>query len=322
MSLFRLVAKIGIDASEFNAGLKKAESGVSASMATIGARVASAFSVAAIGAFIAKVANAAGEVGDLADQLGITTQEVQALQRAADHSGISFDKYAAALGKIRKLKADFANGDTGAAKTFASTGLNPNDSELSILQQIGGLSDAKAFEILDAKSAKLKNSLKDLSSIPPIQIISPENVDALDRAGDALGDIWRTLKAIGSVPIGATARAILDGSWVKTEPFIKHDALPIPEGRFKARDTGEFFGPEEMLGPTKAEANLQVNLRNQRRSQMPGQFSRIDMGDRANVGGFFGPNADLNRSMQRTLASMDQSLKTIEKSVSTTMNTQ
>jgi hypothetical protein len=46
------------------------------------------------------------------------------------------------------------------------------------------------------------------------------------------------------------------------------------------------------------------------------------MGDRANVGGFFGPNADLNRSMQRTLASMDQSLKTIEKSVSTTMNTQ
>jgi len=333
MALFRIMGKLSLDSSEFTAGLKKAESGATASLAAIGARVAAAFSVAAITGFVAQVARAAGEIGDLADQLGITTQEVQALQRAADRSGVSFEKYAAALSKIRKLKADFAGGDAGAAKAFASTGLNPNDSELSILQQIGGLSDSKAFEILDAKSAKLKNSLKDLTSIPPIQVIRQEDVDTLDKAGDSLGDMLRTVKAISATLIGGATRAITDGGFLRGSmlgPLLggsgeydknaieRHGALPLPDSA---------VGPhQEFLTRTGMPEGFTMSGRSSEMvgpmPRMRGQFSPISLGDRANVGGFFGPNADLNRSMQRTLASMDQSLKTIEKSVSTTMNTQ
>lgn len=313
MSLFRLVAKLGIDSTEFNAGLKKAESGVSSSMAAIGARVAAAFSVTAIAAFAAKVASAAGEIADLADQLGITTEEVQKLQRAAERSGVSFDKYAATLAKIRKLKADAAGGDASAQAKFSKAGLNSNDSDFSLLQQIGGLPDAQAFEILDAKSAKLKNSLSQINDIPKIELMTDENVQALDRAGDSLGDMWRTLKAMASVPLGSTARAILDGSWVANNRTWKRDGpLAIPTGRFKGRDSGEFMGPSDGFAAIQAERNARAD-QGQQFSTMDDlarlqsrKFSPISMGDRANVGGFFGPNADLNQKMTRLAADVSK----------------
>ena len=45
------------------------------------------------------------------------------------------------------------------------------------------------------------------------------------------------------------------------------------------------------------------------------RFSPIDLGDRANVGGFFGPNADVNRSMQRNIESMTKDMKEVTKVV-------
>jgi len=325
MALFRLVAKLGIDSTEFNAGLKKAEGSVSSSMAAIGSKVASAFSVAAIAAWVKEVANAAGKIGDLADQLNITTAEVQALQKAADHSGVSLDKYAAILGKIRKLKADYAAGDAGAAKTFQRTGINPNSSEFSILQQVGQLPDAQAFEILDSKSAKLKKSIQELSMLDPIEMVDDKSIKKLDEAGDKLGDLWRIIQAISARMLSgemAGKSPLQIGADLAGQTATKRiiDSLangsdaqgPIPPHQEFPTRTGMPAGftmsgrSSEMVGPMP---------------RMRGQFSAIDMGDRANVGGFFGPNADLNRSMQRTLASMDQSLKTIEKSVAATMNT-
>lgn len=333
MALFRIMGKLSLDSSEFTAGLKKAESGATASLAAIGSRVAAAFSVAAVTAFVTSVAKAAGEIGDLADQLQITTAEVQALQKAADHSGVSFDKYAAALSKIRKLKADFAAGDAGAIKTFQKTGLNPNAGDMSLLQSVGGLPDAQAFEILDAKSARLKNSIAAIKALTPIELIDDNTIQKLDAAGDRLGDMWRVIKAMtakGTVTtidagrgLGITIDEVLSSFFGIRSAMDQRNngrALPLPNGPKGIATHQEF------LTRTGMPEGFTMNGRSSElvgpMPKMPGQFSRIDLGDRANVGGFFGPNADLNRSMQRTLASMDQSLKTIEKSVSTTMNTQ
>lgn len=325
MSLFRIVANIGINSSELEAGLKRVQSTATSAMNAIGDRVKQAFTAAAIEEFIKKVARAAGEMGDLADQLNITTAEVQALQKAADHSGAPLETYFRLLSKIRKLKADFASGEEGAVKAFGRAGLNPNASDLSIMQALGTLPDEKAFAILDTKSAKVKQSLVDLQKLTPIEMVDDESIKKLDTAGDKLGDIMRVIQALTARGIGG----LLSGRSIgQTAAGIFGDIhrKRIVESLSKG-ESAEMYGPEEFgsifdskdkLVPGAAihnaiPADKKVSL---------GKFARIDMGDRANVGGFFGPNADLNRSMQRTLASMDQSLKTIEKSVSTTMNTQ
>lgn len=317
MSLFRLVAKLGIDSTEYDAGLKKAESGIEGWSKRIGGYLAGAFTVGALVEFTKSVAHAAGEVADLSDSLGITVEQVQALKRAADLSGVSFDKYANALGKIRKLKADAAAGDAAANAVFSKTGLNPRTDDFTLLQQIGGLPDAKAFEILDAKSARLKNSLNEINQIPKVQLMTSENVQILDRAGDSLGEIWRTVKALASIPLAGAAQALLDGSWVQNNrAWQRHSALPLPTGRIQGRDSGEFFGP------TDAEAQIQEL--NRIRGTKPGRFSTmedllsrgrfkpINMGDRSNVGGFFGPNADLNSKMQRLGSNVESMAKAMD----------
>lgn len=316
MSLFRLIMKLGVDSTELDTGLKKAESGIQGWSSKIGGYLAGAFTVGAVVNFTKHVADAAGQVGDLADQLGITVEQVQALQRAADHSGVAFDKYANALGKIRKLKADFAAGDATAQGVFQKTGLNPNADEFTLLQQIGGLPDAKAFEILDAKSARLKDSLKEIGQIPRVELMTAENVAILDRAGDALGDIKRAIIALGSVPVAGIAQALLDGSWVTGNANVRHEALPIPANRIQGRDSGEF------MGPTDAEAQIQAMnrakaFRSPQFSTMDdmlarGRFKPIPTGDRASVGGFFGPNADLNSKLSRLGGNVEKMVKSIQ----------
>lgn len=323
MSLFRLVAKLSIDSTEFASGLKKAESGVSA----LGQRIATAFSATAIAAFAASVAHAAGEISDLSESLGITVEQVQALQIAAEHSGVAFDKYANALSKIRKLKADAAGGDKTALGVFSKTGLNANDSDFSILQQIGSLSESQAFEILDAKSAKLKNSLAELGKVPSIQLMTKENVDALDRGADRLGDMWRTLKAMASFPLGGAARAILDGDFLggSGKAWIKEGRLEIPKGATRADKKAALDESwrQFLEDPITLGSNIEgphSTMKDLERLKSRDGFSRIDMGDRSNVGGFFGPNSDLNRSMQRSLVSIDKQLKEINKTISGVSN--
>lgn len=325
MALFRLIANIGINSSEMEAGLKRVQSVATSAMNAIGDRVKQAFTAAAIEEFIKKVARAAGEMGDLADQLNITTAEVQALQKAADHSGAPLEKYFTLLSKIRKLKADFAAGEEGAVKAFGRTGLNPNASDLSIMQALGTMPDEQAFAILDAKSAKLKKSLGELQQLSPIEMIDDESIQKLDTAGDKLGDIMRVIQALtarglggllSGRSIGQTAAGIFGD--INRKRIVESLAKGESAEMYGPEEFGSIFDSKDKLVPGAAIHNAipaakKVSL---------GKFNAIDMGDRANVGGFFGPNADLNRSMQRTLASMDQSLKTIEKSVSTTMNTQ
>lgn len=318
----RMIVKVGIDSTEYAAGLKKMESG----LASVGKTIAGAFSIGVVTNFIRTVANAAGEIADLSDQLNITTDEVQRLQAAADRSGVSFDKYASALSKVRKLQADAAAGDKSAKDKFKAAGIDPSQGSFSILQQLGALPDEQAFEILDAKSARLKKSLSDLGKLPSVSIISEEDVNKIDRAQDGLASIWRLAKALAAKPIAGLA-GLADPNYFRDDnAWRKHAALKVPTGRFKARDTGEMFGP------TAAEAQIQAmnnanrvdqfsTLEDLGKMNASKRFSPINLGDRANVGGFFGPNADVNRKMQQNIESMNNEIKAISKVVVSTAQT-
>lgn len=386
MALFQILAKIKLDATELNAGLKKSESLVSASMASIGAKVAAAFSVAAISAFVSQVVSAAGEVSDLADQLQITTDQVQALQVAASKSGVAFDKYAAALGKIKAAQLDAIKGDESAKRLLASVGVTENQSPYSALQSIGNAADkAAVFELLGVKSARLFSSLKDIQDLGPLELITDETSRRLDNAADAfermkrtgvvgssnaLGWLLRQAEGVGmgfgafgeaarrsysalggseedrqkiaetdnpiermlrvqmmfARALGATAGASIEmllgpkaEKGIQTEYLNKNlqdawdknsQGLFDPTGR-KGRDSGEMFGPPEMFGPTNDEAKMQLYLRRARARNQ--SFSPVDLGDRANVGGFFGPNSDINRRIASDLNKISRSTEEINK---------
>lgn len=317
MSVFRLIAKLGIDSTEFTAGLKRSESQVESSMKSIGGMIAGAFTTAALLEFARSAVKATADIADLADQLQITTDEVQQLQKAADHSGVSFDRYASALGKIRKLKADFAAGDPAAAGVFSRTGLNPKDSDISLLRQVGGLPDSQAFEILDARSAKLKSSLADIKALGPLELVSKGSIDALDHASDKVGDIQRTFRSIVGGAIGRKTSSFLMIEALYTRMFGDKDNSGHTMGKKRMAEEESMYGYVDwMKGKQPVDSPQMSTLADFAKLKSKDGLSRIDMGDRANVGGFFGPNSDLNRSMQRSLVSIDKQLQEINKTIS------
>lgn len=318
MSLFRIVANIGINSSELEAGLKRAQSVATSAMNAIGDRVKQAFTAAAIEEFIKKVARAAGEIGDLSDQLSITTDEVQQLQKAADRSGVSFDRYATALNRVRKLKSDFASGDPAAQRTFSKTGLDPNASEMDLLRGVGKLSDSQVFEILGEKAYRLKNSLSELNNLSPIELIRKEDIDAIKSATDGLGDILRVVTAITSKLMGPeAARFGLLLAMIRRKIGSEDGVAPTPQASsmpdgfsIAGRDSGSMAGPDEFFGPTRDEAMMQLYTRQARRRNA--SFSPVPVGDRANIGGFFGPNADVNNRMASELTKISKGIEAID----------
>ncbi len=323
-----MIVKVGIDATEYQLGLKKMESFVSSSMMNIGRSIAGAFTVGAVTAFTVKVAKAVADVADLADQMEITTDQVQALQRAALGSGVALDTYASALQKIRKAQADFRSGDKGAVELFNRLGVDPNQGSFDILKKLGFTEDkASVFDLLGVRSAKLFNSLKDLRDLDPFERVSEGIVRKTDSAFDRLAEMKRQILAVaigaGSGLVSGAAsgkgtqslsfREIVDRVWsgggpnkrspeedeLRWSPHVESNMMP--GGYTKAGRSSGWAGPMQQ--------------------RALGQFSPINLGDRANVGGFFGPNADVNRKMQQNIESMNNEIKAISKVVVSTAQT-
>ena len=190
--LFRLVAKLGIDSTEFTAGLKKAESGVDG----MAKKMAAAFSAAAILAFIKSAADLAGEISDLSDELNISTDQVQQLKRAALESGVAFDKFAAALTRVRKAKNEALHGDKTAEKAFSRMGINPNQDDFELFKQVAASGTPEAMDMLGKGAMRLVGAVATLHDLGPIEMISQENARILDGSLDTLAKIWEIMKAI------------------------------------------------------------------------------------------------------------------------------
>ena len=80
MAILSLIAKLGLDGSTFETGLKRAKSLTDKFRSSVGAQLGAAMSVAAVTAFAAKVVQTADAIGDLSEQLNISTDDVQRLQ--------------------------------------------------------------------------------------------------------------------------------------------------------------------------------------------------------------------------------------------------
>ena len=173
-------------------------------------RIAGAFAagavVSAVGNFISSVRQSVDEIKDLSDQLEISTDDVQRLQKAANDTGVKFGVITTALQKIEAKKAEALSGDPKAAGLFAAIGANPGDSALSILQRAAEESskstekNAAAFELLGKKAVILRNVMVELQRQGPIKLISEDQIQKIDEVNAGLEEAARYAKA-ASTPI-------------------------------------------------------------------------------------------------------------------------
>jgi hypothetical protein len=206
MGLMKLVVSLGIDATQYNAGLKKAESATKSFAAAAGPMLAGVFSVAAVIAWTRAVVNAADEIGDLAEQFEITTDQVQALQAAAAKTGVPFEQLASAMQRVKKLQIEARAGDEKAKGLLGAAGIGINDPAFEAMQKLGesgGVEKLAAqVEILGTKLLKVRNALGEIKELGTVQLVSEKDAELLSKFSDDLDALGRTAKGLWANLLG------------------------------------------------------------------------------------------------------------------------
>ena len=217
MGLFSFIARLGLDGSNFETGILRAQ-GVGQKFAgflksEVGGAIAGAFSVGAVVAFGKSVINAADNIGDLADQLNITTDDVQRLQVLATQTGVKFEKMSGAILKVNEARAKALEGDGPERKAFASLGVSlgmlsdRNTTNLQLVEKIGqgylasGKSVEKQAALTDLLSVKLvtaAGAIADIQKLGPIKLISEDQIKKLSEANDKLDEAKRRAIVAGA----------------------------------------------------------------------------------------------------------------------------
>lgn len=289
MGIFNIFARMTLDTAQFDAGAKRVES----SAAALAKRIGGYFSAGAIGygllSFGRAAAQAAGDISDLSEQLGITIEEVQQLQRVARHSGIDLNKYAEALTRIKKARADALSGNQRAGETFSALGVSPESDPLTILRAIGNASTptelSAAFDLIGTKTGKIKESLKDIQKLGRLEIITDENAKTLDEAADSIADIGAGLKAIAANAIGGLVR------WWNAPGMSnpqRSAPLPLPS-RFQVGEDADIEKNMSALGADFAARQKRIREAREGYNEPLnfGSFRSSTANQRASIGGFF-----------------------------------
>ncbi len=241
MGVLSLLVKLGLDASAFEMGVKRAQSvgekfGSSFKSAVAG-KLGAALSVAAIGAFTKNVIQAADQISDLSEQLNLTTDQVQRLQILASETGVTFDKFGSVLSKFEQIRLKATSGDEDAIKTLKALGFTTEqlyDSQISTID--GAVKVAEAYKnsgrsaettaaMTELYGLKLKAAgaaLADYNTTSNRTLISKDDVDVLAKANTLLDEQLRIIKALAApgIAAGVTATAeALKGITQPTESF-------------------------------------------------------------------------------------------------------
>lgn len=229
MAIFSLIAKLGLDGTAFESGLKRATSLSDKFRNSIGAQLGAALSVAAVTTFVSKVIETTDAIGDLSEQLNISTDDVQKLQVLASQTGVSFETMAKAITKVsqERLKAIEEGGP--ARDYFAALGIsvaelnNKSLSNIELINRMGkahqdagksAQTQAAIIELLGEKAFKAAGAISKINDLGPINLITKEQIDAIGKMADRIDEIKRQMlvQAVPSVNFFADAleRAIKD----------------------------------------------------------------------------------------------------------------
>jgi hypothetical protein len=221
MAIFSFLAKLGLDTTDFQTGIKRAQSsasglgkGISQSLKreneSIKGALAGMFTVSAAKSYFGDLKNIVDEIKDMSELLGVSTDEVQRLQKASAEAGQNFGSVVTAFQRIEQMRAQAMTGDKRASGIFALLGIDPSKgSGIEILKAAidassrGAQENAAAFELVGKKVTGLKLTMEELQRLGPIKLIDQEQLDAIDSAIKKQEEAIRQMKIAGA-PLMAT----------------------------------------------------------------------------------------------------------------------
>lgn len=225
MNILKLAAQLTLDGRGFRAGMKEAQSSANSFGKSLATSVTGAFGTAALVAFVHGVASAATHTKDLSEQFNATTDEVQQLGKIArEVGGMKFEDFGSALLRLGAARKDAAESNDRLLQTFNKYGISlkqledPTLRNIDLLKQLSGVADSLTetdrqdfADLLGLKGqggTRLIEAMKELQKQGPIELIKREDIDAIDRAGEALEELKRKASAKASGIVGTSAQFI------------------------------------------------------------------------------------------------------------------
>jgi hypothetical protein len=167
--------------------------------------------------FVKSVADTANKIKDLSEQFNVTTDEVQRLQKAASEAGgVGFEALSAALTKLGNARQDASTNNDALLKTFNKYGIslaqlqNPQLRNIDLMYQLAAamknLSETDRQDLVDLfgkSGGRILETLKAIDEQGPIELIKKDDIDAIDRASEAIDELARRAKVAAAGPLVA-----------------------------------------------------------------------------------------------------------------------
>ncbi|TDK35197.1 phage tail tape measure protein [Rhizobium deserti] len=222
---------LGLDSAAFDKGLTGAQSRLAKFGPAIkqGLAVAGAAAVAAgaaIGVAVKGAIDEADKMDEIAQKIGIGTEELSRLKYAAEINGVAFETLQGSVGKLSKNMVSAATGTGDAAKAFQKLGIGVKSSDGSlksastVMQEIAdkfaampdgaqktamamqlmGKSGAEMILMLNGGSAALAQTMKDADKFG--QVFTAEMGANAGKFNENLDKIMGTMGSLAAVIAG------------------------------------------------------------------------------------------------------------------------
>lgn len=226
MAIFSFLAKLGLDTTDFQTGIKRAQSsasglgkGISESLKrendSIKGALAGMFTVSAAKSYFGDLKNIVDEIKDMSELLGVSTDEVQRLQKASAEAGQNFGSLVTAFQRIEQMRAQALTGDKRAVGIFGLLGIDPSKGTgIDILKSAidassrGAQENAAAFELAGKKVTGLKLIMEELQRLGPIKLIEESQIDAIDSSIKKYEEAMRQLTIAGAPAMSTAAQGL------------------------------------------------------------------------------------------------------------------
>jgi hypothetical protein len=221
--------KVNDSAKNMQGSVNKIDGSILALTRSFGALIP-ALSVGAILSFGKAALDSAGGIGELAEQLGVSTDALQAYQFAATQSGVKSEELNVGLSRLTRTVGDAANGNTEAIRSFrdldvgildASGNLRATEDILgdvaTAIQSIEdpakraaaavdffGKSGQRLLPLLSGGRAGLDEFVN--SARKAGVILDKDLIAAADRASDRIAALTFKLSAFGKIAVAELAR--------------------------------------------------------------------------------------------------------------------
>lgn len=227
MPIMALWARLGLDKTGFDAGLKSAQRQAGKFGSDLKSQLAGAFTLAAATHLARNIVETAEAAGDLSDRLGVSIKDAQDFGLAAKLGGSDVEYFAA---KFERLRAALAKPGENPLKDFGITTRDPAQAlnELADIISTTGLNAQQAtkfVEIFGKGSGKLITVLGDLEKAKLALTFSDDDVRTAQEVADLWGVMAQSSKVLALYAARFAPTLQNMAAWVASSPFMVADMV-------------------------------------------------------------------------------------------------